>query len=87
MVGSPRLMIKNPLLNRHNHVLTNLESVWFFPGFEAKQYCRPFRLHLEDPRLRVGQVSRNLLHDDPLRRDPLLPCARSHPRHGVQGER
>ena len=67
-------------------ISNELRSV-FISGSQAEQHRRPIRLHSEDSRLRTGEIGRNVLHDDALRRHQVLPSAGSHPGHGLQGER
>lgn len=41
-------------------------------GLKAEQHCREVGLHAEDPRLRLGEDRRHHIHDDALRRHPIL---------------
>ncbi len=58
-----------------------------FAGLEAQQYRGAVRLYAQDPGLWIGEVGWNLVHDDSLCCDKVLPGTGSHPRHGLQGER
>ena len=56
-------------------------------GPEAVEHRSEVRLQPEDPGLWPGPVGGEFLHDDAVRRHQILPSARGHPRHGLQGKR